>query len=261
MDKIILIAGILNTILAIIVYTRAKNRIQKTFSYLIFIIAIWAFTNVIYYNIPTYPFVNISYSVGAILIAAIFLWISDLSNKKVNIIKKTMLIIAVMIMVIVSLLPGGIIKEESISTPFGGLEIEVGPLFIIYALPAIFILLSSLVILIKRFKSASGLYRLQLSYILLGFLIPIGIVVIIDFILPNFGIYDVASLDVTTSIIFVGFISYAIFKHRFMDIKVVLRKGFVHFFSLAIILFFYIYLLIFSQKYFVGQYSLSDQPQ
>jgi len=242
MNNIILLAGILSLILGVVVFIRSKNQVQRTFSYLIFIITIWDFTNY-YYNLnPSYPFVNLSYSTGAILITVIFFWVANYCNINLKRITKLIVIFFGIVLTIGSLIPELFIKQE-ISLSAYGFNVEPTSFFIFYALPASLILFATILMLSIKLKNSTGLQRLQLTYVILGFTIPIVLVVIIDFILPFFGIYSLASLDATTSLIFAGFISYAILKYRFMDIKVVVKKGLLHFTSVVILFFIYFYLL------------------
>ncbi len=255
----ILISGLINTIFAIIILNKAKNKIQKFFSYLVFLIAFWAFWNVVYYEFPKYPFVNITYSIGAILVTCIFLWIASYSNYKLKKIQKFLLLLGTIVMFVVSLIPDKFITGEINSVSFG-FNVETGPLFLIFSIPAVTIFLLVILMLIRERNKSDGLRKLQLNYVLLGFIIPIVIITIIDFILPVFfGMYDIASLDVTTSFIFVGFISYAILKYRFMDIGVVIKKSLLHFTSIVILFFIYFYLLFGFKDVLVENSGWSEQ--
>ncbi len=75
MQILLIIAAVINTILALTVLLKARNKIQRVFSYLVFLIVIWIVANYVYFWYPKYPFVNLSYTMGVFLIWMIYYWI------------------------------------------------------------------------------------------------------------------------------------------------------------------------------------------
>lgn len=82
----------------------------------------------------------------------------------------------------------------------------------------------------SRLKSSRGKTRIQMNYLFIGTLITALLVAAVNIILPLLGIIYVHSIDIRSlgplfSLIMLGSISYAIIKHRFMDIRLALRKN------------------------------------
>ncbi|MBU0597633.1 hypothetical protein KKF61_01400, partial [Patescibacteria group bacterium] len=74
-EALIFITGILNLVLGFVILKKSKNIVQKNFSYVAILISIWNFVNFIYYLNPIYPYINLSYSFGAIVVTSILLWV------------------------------------------------------------------------------------------------------------------------------------------------------------------------------------------
>ena len=251
MAPIILTATFLNILLGIIVLLNARNKVQKHFAILIFIIALWALSNAVYLTFPRYPFVNISYAAGGVLIGSVFFWIAEFTNTSLRKLTKIVIVTIVALLFVLSLIPNVFLGSEHLVFPYG-LEVEIGPLFNVYSVLAIAILLSGVWLLFRSMNQSKGLERLRLLYVMFGFVIPIIIVIVLDFILPLFGVLWIASYDSLTSFLFAGFISYAITRYRFFDIHIAIRKGVVQFLTFGFMFGLYAYLLLFLER------SLSD---
>ncbi|RJO59804.1 hypothetical protein C4546_00340 [Candidatus Parcubacteria bacterium] len=247
MKYVILLAAILNFILAMSVRRRSVNRIQRNFSNFIFLIAVWVLVNFIYFNLPKYPFVHLSYSIGAIVIAAIFFWTIKFTKTKITRFVRNSVLLITVLLIVGTLIPSAFLGTHLTFTKLG-FEITAGPLFNIYSILASCILLVSIALLAKAFLKAKGLERLRMSYVALGFIVPIIIVVIFDFILPIFGIFVFASLDSITSFIFAFGVAYAITRYQFFDIKIVFQKSFVQLMTFVILFAIYAYVLILVQN-------------
>lgn len=247
MKYIILIAAILNFILAISVYKKSINKIQKHFSYLLFAVAIWVFVNYIYFNFPKYPFVHLSYSFGAIVIGAIFFWTSDFTKTKISKILRNFIVVLLAMLFIGTLIPNVFLGQNLTFNDFG-YSVSSGPLFQVYSIIAAILLLVSVSLLLKNLIESKGLERLRALYVVISFVIPILIVVIIDFILPLFGIFALASVDSVTSFIFAFGVAYAITRYQFFDIKIIVQKSFVQLITFVILFAIYAYTLILIQN-------------
>ncbi|MBM3212122.1 hypothetical protein FJZ33_07880, partial [Candidatus Poribacteria bacterium] len=94
-----------------------------------------------------------------------------------------------------------------------------------------------------RLKISRGKTRVQINYLFTGTLISALLIIAVNIILPLIDIIYISSVDIRTlgpsfSLIMLGSISYAIVKHRFMDIRLAFRKNltpFITAFLLAII--------------------------
>lgn len=102
----------------------------------------------------------------------------------------------------------------------------------------------SLIIVIKKIKTATTIQRAQINYIFFGFAFQFVGAIICTFILPFMGNNSYFTLSPQFIIFLNGAIAYAILKHRLIDVKIIIQKSLVY--SLIIIVVVGIYLLIIS---------------
>ncbi len=99
-----------------------------------------------------------------------------------------------------------------------------------------FFIVSSIIIityLIKAYKNSTGVKHLQAIYIIFSIVFTIIIGLIFTAILPFFNIKKTTFVGPFSTVFFIGFTSYAIVKHRLMDIKLVVRRYLVYTASLV----------------------------
>ena len=123
-----------------------------------------------------------------------------------------------------------------------------GPLYI-YAILLFLVCMSRpmyLLIQAVKDKNADGQRLMQTKYILAAF--AIAYLASIDF-LPKFGIeiYPAGAIFILCWVIIM---SYAILKHRLLDINIVLRKGLIYSLLVAILTIFYLLLIVISENLF-----------
>ena len=73
--------------------------------------------------------------------------------------------------------------------------------------------------------------------------------------LPLFGYIDLAKLDSPSSFLFIGFSSYAIIKHRLMDIRIIIRKSVVYLGALVTVMLIGLGLMMLNIKIFQNTLS------
>jgi two-component system NtrC family sensor kinase len=104
--------------------------------------------------------------------------------------------------------------------------------------------------LVKYFKKSQGLVRHQIRYLL--FATVIGFLGGGSTFLPVFNI-EIFPFGYYLISIYVGLVSYAIVRHRLMDIDIVLKKGTTYFLLMLLLFVPSFLLIIFSQKIFFNQ--------
>jgi two-component system nitrogen regulation sensor histidine kinase GlnL len=189
-------------------------------------------------------FVRLCY-VGAIFIPAFFL---HFVNSLLNLQKKRIILFAYilgLIFLIFDFTPL-FIKDVGpiLSFRFYGIPGKVYPL---YALSFISIIGYSHYILIRHFKKAEGQTRNQIRYLLLAAIV--GFFGGVSTFLPNFNI-EVFPFGFYLISIYVLIISYAIAKHRLMDISVILKKGTTYILLMLLLFVPSLLFIILSQKVF-----------
>ncbi len=128
----------------------------------------------------------------------------------------------------------------------GYLEPENGVLFSLWAAIMGFYLLWGFFRLITKYRFLRGLHRVQMGYLLLGAGSFVTAGFIFDVLLPAFRIFRFNLLGPFFSLIFIGCIAYAIVRHRFMNIKVVIQRSFLYVsaFAAVALLFFVAYFFL-----------------
>ena len=80
--------------------------------------------------------------------------------------------------------------------------------------------------LIRKYRGAQGRERAQLKYLVLGMAAFAASSVLLGLILPSAtGTYELARLNNVSTLLLVSLISYAMIKHRLMDVRLVVLRG------------------------------------
>jgi signal transduction histidine kinase len=124
------------------------------------------------------------------------------------------------------------------------------PFFSIY-LTGFFII--GFLFLIKTYRKAVGVERLQVKYCLLGMFFTSSLGLVNNLFLPMAGVSRYNWLGPTFTMIMLGFTAYSIVKHRLMDINIVFKKGTTYFLLILLLFVPSFLLIIFSQKVFFNQ--------
>jgi signal transduction histidine kinase len=116
-------------------------------------------------------------------------------------------------------------------------------------------LLFGFIFLIRNYRRAIGLVRLQIKYCLVGMSLSAGVGVSANLFLPMAGISKLNWLGPFLTVIYSGFVTYSIFKHRLMDINIVFTKGTTYIFMLFLLFIPLLLISILSQKIYFGEIS------
>ena len=100
-----------------------------------------------------------------------------------------------------------------------------GPFFPIYSAYTIGIMLFLLFRTLQYILIFKGAKKNQAQYIFWGILGYIAVTTLVSLILPLFGCPQFGFLDSPSSLFFIGFTTYAITKHRLMDISVIISRA------------------------------------
>lgn len=217
----ILISGILNLIMGVVIIAGSKERSKSLpfalFSFSTFLLALS------YYFIHNSEFpasVRFSYSLGALIPTFLLAWIYQYSSNNP---RKWTAILIYIIGALFVLLPfvDGLVLTNIQKNAFLGFVEQRGVLFPLYSSFFIVAYLTVLAKLIQLSVSTDIENRKRHRIILAGFSLYGGLGILFGLVLPFLGYEQFTDLDATSSIIFVGFTSYAILHYRWMNIKVV----------------------------------------
>ena len=107
-----------------------------------------------------------------------------------------------------------------------GLKAEYGPLHRFFALYAYSSFIASCFMVARKYRTSSGLVRLQFHYLLLGLLVPVLGVTFTNLLIPLvFGTSRLGQYGPYFGLIFLAFTAHALIRYRFMNIRLVLRRG------------------------------------
>jgi signal transduction histidine kinase len=120
------------------------------------------------------------------------------------------------------------------STGVYKINVVYGPLFLPFTLYAVGVLIFGVYALVRRLRTASGLRRLQIQYLLLGTAIPVAAVLTTNLVLPvAFRIFAFAPYGRLLALVFLPVTAHAIIRHRLMDIKLFVEKAVVFVVAIA----------------------------
>jgi len=107
-----------------------------------------------------------------------------------------------------------------------GLEVHYGRLHPLYAVYIYTCFATSILFLATRYRTSTGLVRLQFNYLFLGLLVPGLGTTITNLLVPLIvGISRTGQYGPYFAVVFLGFTAHALIHYRFMDIRLVLRRG------------------------------------
>lgn len=219
-----IITIIANALIGVAVFSRApQDRNNQKFAFLSLSIIGWVGTLFLYYTLHYYSavlfFGRLNFFFAAFIPVAMFEFVITFPKKVVSIPKwlEGGVIVHAILMGIASLTP--LIDAREIIR--NGQHVAVyGPLYIFYLLSLVGVSLCSIGILIRKLAKSSLTIRIQLQFLLLAFAGFIAVVALCNGILPYF--FKITFFDpfgVLGTVIFLGFIFYAMVRHRFMDIN------------------------------------------
>jgi signal transduction histidine kinase len=130
---------------------------------------------------------------------------------------------------------------------------EYGILHGFFSLYLIVCLGSGLYFLLRTYVKSAGVHRLQIKYYFLGMLLTTTGAVSTNIILPLLGSSKYARIGPSFTMFHVVFTTYAILKHRLMDINIILRKGTTYFLLVLLLLVPSFLLIIMGQRLFFAK--------
>jgi len=109
--------------------------------------------------------------------------------------------------------------------------------------------------LIKSLKYSIGLERIQIKYCFLGIFLTFIPAITFNIIFPSLGTSKLSYIGPCSTLIILSFFTYAILRHRLMDINIVFTKGTTYIFMLLLLFIPLLLISILSQKLYFGKIS------
>ena len=238
------ISVLLILIIALFVIARNRRIINQLFVFFIISIAVWLLfdfltdrsSNIKYAEI----FAKLSF-VGPILIAYsfyIFTIYFPRNNKKQN--KKWLFVFSITPIILLFLTPTrALVKSISFEKVESALAAKVsfeqGWAYYIFVIYFIGYLFASFRNLIVRYHNGTGITKQQIRYLFTGIVISLIISFITNILLPLIGNNSLTKIGPSSSIIAICFITYAIIRHRLLDIRFVITRSLIYFFLILFV--------------------------
>jgi signal transduction histidine kinase len=250
-----LATAIANFALGLFVLSRGtKKPLNISFFAFALIDSAWALSN--FY----FEFINHSllvfksqYATGGLTLVAALLWVTYLVNQKQT--KRSIAAISVLgfIFFIFPFIDGIIIKNI-FPTSGGNYDFTTGALFDFYGGLLLATLGYLFFVLLRAVRKESGIRRIQLRYVLAGLSIFAAVSISFGVILPFFGINSIVAFDAQSSFLWVILTSYAIIRHRLLDIRVIFTRSLVYGVLVSIVTLTFVSITFISGQFF-GQFG------
>jgi len=216
----ILVSGILNLIMGVLIILGAADRKKSLpfalFSFATFLVALS------YYAIHKIDYadsVRWSYAFGVLIPTFLLAWVYNYSSGSANVWKKAS-IYFIGFAFFVSPFVGGLLIAGINKDPQLGFIETTGPLYPVYIAYYLIVYGIVLISLLEVYRKQPE-EKKQTRLILTGFAIYGALGLLFGLILPFFGYDRLTDLDISSTVIFVGFTTYAIVEYKWMNIKVI----------------------------------------
>lgn len=244
--------------MSLFVYFRAtKTPANISLIILAFAITAWCLAKYIYREVDTVAgsifWAKILYFCPAITPTSFLICGLYFPNKKVNLTVVNLIIIATFLMTSLTLIQDAVIRDVQF-IPGHEKQIIFGwayyYCYILY-FPTFFAL--SYIVYYRRYLRAKAYIKMQILYLLLGVTAASLPAMITSLLLPTLGYFELNWVGQICTIFWISGIAYAIAKHRFLDIRLVVARAISYVLLVTILGFIYAFgIFIFANLFFGG---------
>ncbi len=244
---------IANTILGLAIYlNNPRNSTNKLFSVLIFVLTLYLAINTqlsLFQDVTIKLFLSrFIISLGSLINLLVFLFLTTFPKERITVSKTVLLVLYILTAGLFTagftpLIFTGIDVQNNVVVPTPGILM---PVFLLHTLGLV---LAGIVSIGIRYWKSRGLEKSRIRYVLLSFVVLFSLIIFLNFILTVFfKIGDFVPFLPLYILVFNLLVSYAIVKHRLMDIRVLVARAVVY----ALLLLF-VAVVYASTVYFLGQ--------
>ena len=238
------------TLSLLVFFRNPKSSTNRLFLLFVLFVVIWLISNFLENAVSGQGlaafFLQTDFA-SAILLAYFFLLFcqSFPASKKITLLSVLLFIPAIFLSVL-SFFKDMIITNVSLNT--NGIHFDTGIIFLPYALAVVGYMSAGMIELLRRYRASKGVVRIQILYVLLGFLISASIALVTNLILPqSFNLpVEIGRIGIYGLSFFIVFTAYAIVKHRLMDIRLIVVKSIIYallFLFIGVIYTFFIFII------------------
>lgn len=241
---ICLITVTINIFLGGFVFLRnSRGEANRVFAFLTFCMAGWVATLFLYYLISQHNFLlfvgRLNFAIATPMTYFFYRFVLVFPHQTITPprwLRHTISLLTLLLVVLSLFTP--LIDKDEIAK--GSERILVyGDLYLLWVIVFALNLLLGLVILILKVRKSSGISKKQLIYLLFGFSLFFITGIFSNVVLPQFGNYILQPFSPLTTVFLAGFATYAIVKHKLMNLKLVLVKSIAYTILISFILIVY----------------------
>jgi signal transduction histidine kinase len=219
----------MNTVLGLLAFLKRlpNKKVNISFAILSWALGVWNFCGWIMYLPKGNPlweifWVRMGFMAMSITPSAFFTF-SWLLTREESVIPKWKLIVVWVpsLVFVLASLTRLMVRSVALEIPM----LNYGPAHPFFGIYVLLNICGALFLLLKSYRNSFGLKRLQIRYCFWGMLISSVFAITPNLVLPLFGTSRLNELGPPSTIIMISFITYAIVKHRLMDINIVFKKG------------------------------------
>ncbi|HUQ84795.1 MAG TPA: ATP-binding protein [Candidatus Limnocylindrales bacterium] len=260
--SIILLTALINFVLGIISYNKnPRSMTNRLLTLLTIIFALWTVSNYFSLNAAnpedTLFWIRAVMFITAPLGPVLYLFIKAFphADLKVNKIVFRLLVFGTLIVQAIAFTPlifsKVTITDQITPTP--------GPGIVLFALLFVGVPILGFWELIRKYRKSSGLEKLQLRYLIVGIAETFALLIITNFIaVIVFNYSGFVIFGPIFSLILVGFLTYAIIRHRLLEIRIILARSVVYVILLVLVAALYAFGVIIAIQYLL-QTKLNTQ--
>ncbi len=231
MNELVLVIFVpINILLCLIIFlNNPKNATNKLFSALISILTVYLVINTELYIFPGIELKlllsRFIISLGALINLLVFLFLVTFPKDRINLSKnKVIFLVSITLVLFVAgftpLIFAGITINNNVVVPKPGILM---PVFLIHTLGLI---LGGIFSVFKRYRKSTGVEKTRIKYVFLSFAILFSLIIVLNFIVTVFFKFGNFVPFLPFYILIFNFIvTYAIIKHRLMDIRLVVARS------------------------------------
>ena len=216
----------------IVLLKNPRNIVNRSFALMVFSVVLWSLSNFFSDSQSSYLSALIwnkaIFAITAILpiFLALFSECFPTRSEIVGFRIKLVMIAIGILLAMLSFFTNMIVKE--IHFVDWGTTISFGSLFFLHSLYVVVCVSYAFFNQTLKYFKFHGMYKEQIKYLLLGSFVSFVFAIATNIILPAFGVFRLTSFGPSFTLIFVGFVAYAIVRHRLMTLGIVIQKGLIY---------------------------------
>ena len=235
--SILLFCAVANMSIGIYVFTRnLRSSTHRTFLLYALLIAVWAFAIALADASTTLSleYARLAFAAGSLIPIAMLRFAEQFpsSNRSRSLVSKWLLTPIGLAFSLLAWSPWLLTNAELREN---GIRVSYGPLHAPFSIYVIACFVFGLSVLLSTYREATGVFRLQTRYLLGALSVPTALAMITNVVVPlTLGTSTHSKFGPIFSLLMLGLIGHAIIRHRFMNIRVVIKQGVVYLAAFAV---------------------------